>query len=128
MIIGETLQPKVDPGALYETPWIPRNGDFGEFLIDIIDFLDTGVKLPSLSVTATLQTKNSEDIDSAATGIGTIGPLTASSTPPMSIGAFAGKFTGAKELVRCRFTIIFSGTDHDAWIHLRALNISWATN
>lgn len=125
MIIGQTIQPTA--GGFYYTPWMARNGDFGEFLLEIIDFYDTGsVGTPSLSVKADLETKNSEDVDSAVTSIGVIGPVTAGTLPALGVGAFTAKFTGAEELVRFAFTVL--GLDSDEWVHLRALNISWATN
>lgn len=132
MFIGQHLAPNnaaVPPPINYRTPWMPRNGDFGTYVFEIIDFLETIAD--DMTITVTLETKNSETADSGATALAsfTIGPAGSTYTP-IAVGTFDGKFEGALELVRVAVSIVSASGDGRAtdWIHARPNNISWGTN
>lgn len=82
MIIGTTV-PFVDGAAVaLLSPWMPRQGNTVRFTVELIDAVE--IKL-------IIQTKNVEDIDSAATDVAN----SQSDTNPVTV-----RGTGLKELVR----------------------------
>lgn len=110
MIIGQTLL-----AGTYLSPWFPRQGDAAVFSAEVIAL---GA---SASLQVGIQTKNSEDVDSAPlpSGTGTLG-LTNSMTTT-GVGTVA--VTGMKELVR--FYYLVGATN---WVHFRVLPPSWRNN
>ena len=129
MVIGQVVFPNTASPSqnYYHTPWFPRQGDKGEFLWELIDFANPAGD-PGLAITVEFQTKNSEDIDSGASVIGTSGPVNSVSSPALAVNTiYSASFSGAEELVRFRFTILGDNRS-DFWAHLRALNVSWSTN
>lgn len=119
MLIGQTLVAGADPGAIYYSPWIPRQGDKVEAAAQF--FRKSG----SLGTFAfAFQTKNREDSDSPsslttliaskAIGVGSYGEVTSEVAE------------GCLELVRFKFTLAVESSVE--WVHFRAMPLIWAAN
>lgn len=117
MIIGQHLAANTtDQGVqrYYYTPWFPRGGNNGTFTLDVID------ASPTASITVTVQTKNSEEVDPGVP----IGSLSVPAT--IAAGQHSSLLAGALELVR--FEILVTGDPVADWVHCRMLNVTWQTN
>jgi hypothetical protein len=64
-----------------------------------------------------MESKNSEDADSAATAVGASGAISS------GVGTVLG--TNLKELVRYKYVVSGGGT---AWVHFRVLPPAWLPN
>lgn len=107
MIIGVTIH----NGLTAYSPWFPRQGDAATFAAECI-----GVS--GATNTITVQTKNMDEADSAATGSSTIA-LSSAGTSTVRVASL-------KELVRFKYVV--TGTNSYDWIHFRVLAPSWETN
>lgn len=111
MIIGQTVF-----GGTYFSPWFPRRGDAAVFSAEVIALAASG------TLQMGVQTKNSEDVDTAPSGAssGTLGVTNA------IVGTTVGTVSvvGMKELVR--FFYLVSGTTQ--WVHFRVLPPAWRMN
>ena len=142
MFIGETLTAEnyTDPGdttlkahpSIVYTPWIPRGGDEGTFAMEVLALswqeLTSNTSLPELIMT--VETKNSEQDDGAATPKGSV---TAANTTAGSLGVKSVSATGCLELVRCKFELTDTAASIDIvarvyYAVFRCLNVSWSTN
>lgn len=111
MIIGTTV-PFLD-GSTFTiySPWMSRQGDCVRLTVELVDAVETKV---------VVQTKNMEDIDSAATDLAN---ATASSNP-VTVRA-----TGVKELVR--YKVITNPSSEMFGFdtgHVRCLDPQWEQN
>jgi hypothetical protein len=114
MIIGQTLH----AGTTAYSPWFGRGGDVGEFTCEIID------TTANVNVAITIETKNSEDIDSAA-----VPPSSGATFSAISAGLKKTSALGFKELVRFKYTISFdTGGSIVDYVHLRMLYPQWQPN
>jgi hypothetical protein len=126
MLIGQTvLAPNATQGsgAFYYSPWMPRQGNVFQAVIEVIRASDTS----NSHLRCTVQTKNNEDSDAS----GSVTDLV-SFNANMSVTA---RFTALKvqdvtggclELVRYKY----EAYDDSAlqWIHFRALAPIWEPN
>jgi len=110
MIIGESIATETTTFS----PWFERQGDAGTFFIQIMQ------RMPDCDVVGTVQTKNKEDADSAATSAGSFGTLS-------TTGTHSVRATSLKELVRIRM-VVADGSEGESWVHLRVMPPSWETN
>jgi len=108
--------------APYFTPWAGRGGNAAVFVADIIALNLTASGFTP-KVVITVQTKNSEDVDSTTTSqdVGSFADITGSSpTPPTK---YLSEF---KELYR--YKIVVKGDPGVDWVHMRMLTPSWLPN
>jgi hypothetical protein len=110
MLIGQTLYGR---SIIAYSPWFSRNGNRGLFSAEVL-LVDGGG-----GVQLSMESKNSEDVDSAAATVGT------SAYIPSGVGTVLG--TNLKELVRYKYTVNASGTS-TAWVHFRVLPPAWLPN
>lgn len=117
MLIGQTIfAPGSDPGAVYYTPWFPRQSDAFTAVIEILKASG------AYSMDVEIETKNREQADSSAITLGAAYSIT--STTHFTSTQFR---TGALELVRYKFTVL--GADSTArWIHFRSNAPQWQPN
>lgn len=108
MLVGQSLR---GSGTTVYSPWFPRGGNQGLFSAEAL-LADGGG-----GVTVTVESKNTEDIDSAATAVGASGAISS------GVGTFLG--TNLKELVRYKY--VLSGGS-SAWVHFRVLPPAWISN
>ena len=114
MIIGQIVEKKPSTVTRYEGPWTARRGDRASYAIELIEQSNGG------DFRFKVETKNSEDADSAATN------LTSDITVGTTAGLVETSATGAKEWVRY---VIFTVNDGDAgFIAFRTLDPQWAEN
>ena len=116
MLIGQSvfLPAGERPEVVYHGPWMPRQGNSGTAVLQIIK-----ESSPGWEVLYEVQTKNAEDSDAAASVIG--GPSTITTT-----GTHRQSLSGAKELVRVVYSC--QGGNGPRWLHLRSNPIQWQTN
>lgn len=124
MIIGQTIV-AVATGAdgtsvttTVYTPWIASWGNAAIFSFEVIALGGNA------TFTAQVQTKNSEDADSAAVNKGTLNSQTAPGTYSI------GDASGLLELVRVEIKLIATHASgvRTAHAHFRPLNPAWKTN
>lgn len=113
MLIGQSIFAPTTPGAIYYTPWFPRQGDV---LGAVIEVLKTSGGAFTLSYE--VQTKNEEDTDAAVTVLGTMSVTATGTTTSLQTGCF--------ELVRYKLTA--KGTSSQQWIHFRTNPPQWQPN
>ena len=116
MLIGQSvfLPAGERPEVVYHGPWLPRQGDSGTAILQILR-----ESSPGWEVLYEVQTKNNEDSDAAASVIG--GAVTITTT-----GTHRRSFASAKELVRVVYSC--QGGNAPRWLHLRSNPIQWQTN
>lgn len=114
MLIGQSVIAPI-AGAVYYSPWMPRQGDGFTAVVEVI--ADSGA---AYTLKCDVETKNNESADSAVSG--TIGSVTI--TGP---GAAVGEATALHclELVRYKYTA--TGTALE-WVHFRANPPIWQPN
>jgi hypothetical protein len=115
MLIGQSVLAPTSTGAIYYTPWLPRQGDA---FTAVIEFLRSS---GAVTMACQVETKNNEDPDSSATNLGA----------SISVTTTAGAVTkanrsGALELVRYKITI--TGTSALQWVHFRSNPPIWQPN
>lgn len=114
MLIGQSVLAPTG-GAVYYTPWMPRQGDAFTVVIEVLRTSGT------LTFSCQVQTKNAEDADSAASSLGSAISVTTTA------GAVTkANRTGALELVRYALTI--TGSSALRWIHFRSNPPIWQPN
>ncbi|MFN7587405.1 MAG: hypothetical protein ACK501_17165 [Planctomycetota bacterium] len=115
MLIGQTVfvPASGDPGAVYDGPWMPRQGNDFTCVLEVMRQSSSG-----WSLAVDVETKNAEDSDAAATNLGT---LTVS-----AVGTSTQAFADCLELVRYKYS--FSGNGTDRWIHFRMNPPIWQPN
>jgi len=74
----------------------------------------------SAQMTASVEHKNSEDSDSGASTLVSLGALT-------TVGVHDAGFAGAKEFVRYKL-VLTSLSQADEWVHCRVLSFIWKPN
>lgn len=118
MLIGQSVLAagNEDPGLVYYTPWMPRQGNNFTAVVEVIAVGG------SYTLTCALQTKNSEDSDASPSAIGS-GDTSASAPTTLTVSNTGG----ALELVRYKFTAA-SGTTSATWIHFRSNAPIWQPN
>ena len=109
MIIGQTI---FKSATSYYSPWFPRQGDAATFAAQSVAISATG------TLKVVIETKNLEDVDTAAVALGTI---TLSTTTPGTV-----RVSGLKELVRFRYDM--TGSASTDWSHFRVLPPAWEAN
>ena len=116
-VIGDTVFEGADssttPKSSLYSPWFPRGGDAAVFTLEVIS-------INGLTLTWVVETKNSEDANSAAS---TVGSAVTATTTGLK---YTATLTGFEELVRFRYDTGSSASMD--WVHFRALNPSWAYN
>ena len=124
MILGATLCSNSSTGCTYYSPWFPRQGNGATFVCEV---LQTG-DLASLEIT--VETKNTDQDDSAAVAVGAAASisLTAGDRTSFERGnGLAG--TGFKELVRLKYVVKQSASPTNlGYVHCRMQNPSWLTD
>lgn len=85
-ILGETLTRKSSDSTNYYGHWMPRDGDQGTFCVEVIRASSSGFQV-------LVETKDSDQADSAATTLGSAQALTATGLTKWTV-------SGAKEWVR----------------------------
>jgi hypothetical protein len=115
MLIGQSVYVPADsdPGVIYYGPWLPRQGDSGTAVLEILK-----ESSPGWEVVYKVYTKNAEDSDAAASNIGGMTATT--------VGTHLGDFSGCKELIRVLYWCKGGGTAR--WLHLRSNPIQWQPN
>ncbi len=121
MLIGQSvfIPASGSPGVVYFGAWMPRQGNSLKAVFQALRASSTS----GWSIVCTIQTKNAEDSDAAPTDLGSA-TINASVTYP--INAISAVLTGAKEMVRVKFSCSGGGTDR--WVHLRSNPIIWQPN
>ncbi len=119
MLLGQTLAARQGANSVAYTPWYPRQGDSATSSFEVIAISD------DTKIEFDVETKNSEDADSSATGIG-------STTSIIDSGSHdaASLRDGFKELFRYKVTLTAdtgAGSGIDLYCHFRILNPSWKT-
>lgn len=109
MIIGQTV---FGFTGSYYSPWFSRQGDGAVFAAECIASGASG------SIQFTVQTKNREQVDTAATILGTSSWMTAG-----TVATYSG--SGLLELVRFAYAVGVAGT---GWTHFRVLPPAWRMN
>ncbi|MCC6786089.1 MAG: hypothetical protein IT457_24815 [Planctomycetes bacterium] len=109
-LIGETLARKASDTTNYYAAWLRRGGDEATYAVDVIDLLMAGFELA-------IETKDSNQPDSAATTLGTIA-LSTKTVIKLTL-------SGAKELVR---HVIRPTGSTATWMHFQILSPQWTTN
>lgn len=112
MLIGQSVYIPASSSA-YDGPWMPRQGDAGTAVIEVLKESSSG-----WTVNCKVYTKNAEEPDSAAVQIGG-GGIT-------STGTHLWPFDSCKELVRVQYSCLGEGTAR--WLHLRSNPIQWQPN
>jgi len=113
--IGQFLH--ADTSTPYYTPWAGRGGNSAVMVLEVIAAALTG----GGSMSVTVQTKNSENDDSAPDSLGSFTSITASSATPFTFFA-----QGFKELYRLKVSFVSTGAND--WVHFRDLDPSWLWN
>lgn len=110
-ILGQSVVGIEDPPfAVYTGPWFSRQADAATFVAQTLH-IGTNCRL-----VVTVEHKNIEDADSAATTVATFATIS-------TVGSTVQAATGLKELVRFVYTVSSnSGTD---WVHYRMLAPIW---
>ena len=113
MIIGQTVVAENSTGTVVYTPWFPRQGNDCTSVLDIIAISGDA------RVDVDMETKNSDQIDSAAGSMGSVSDKTASTS---------FSCTNAKELCRYKITVKYYTTGTSiVYAHFRMLAPSWET-
>ena len=112
MIIGQTIF----MGSYFVSPWFPRKGDAAMFAAEVL-------AAGGATLTFGVQTKNSEDVDTAPSAASTGTIVSSSAIGAGAIGTIAA--SGLKELVR--FAYVVGGTTAQ-WVHFRVLPPAWRMN
>ena len=110
-LLGQSVIGSLETVEKY-SPWFSSGSDAATFLLQIQH------QMSGVSITVTIQHKNTEEADSAATTAATFSSAS-------GIGTYAKAASGLKELVRFRFDISASS---DAWMHFRMLPPIWQPN
>lgn len=116
MLIGQSvfIPSSETDGVVYFGAWGPRHGDAVTALVEIMRASASS----GWSLKCWVETKDSEDSDSAATALGSV---VISSVTTGSVNV-----TGCKELVRLKFDGSGGGTDR--WLHFRTNPFLWQPN
>lgn len=104
MMIGQTGM----NGLNAFSPWFSRSELAAVFSAEVIDVGGGG--------TLSIDVQHRNNDETAATSLGTIGPLGAA-------GVTSSTMTGIKEQVRFAYAV--GGTSDSDWVHFRMLNPSW---
>jgi len=115
MLIGQTVLAPTTPGAVYYTPWMPRQGNA---LRAVVEFFR---RLGTLTLTCEVETKNNEDSDATITSLGSYTVTTTAAGASSS-----SVMTGCRELVRYKFTA--TGSSAIQWVHFRSNPPIWLPN
>lgn len=116
--------------SIVYTPWFPRGGDAGQFTTEVIAISqpsNDGSNMSRPTLEMTVETKNSEQKDSAATSKGSA----SLDTSPADMVVEASNASGLLELVRVKFRLYDSdGASilRTYYAVFRLLNPSWVTN
>jgi hypothetical protein len=113
MLIGQSVIAPTTPGAVYFSPWFPRQGDACTAVLEILK-----TSGGAFSLSCEVQTKNQEQSDASATVLATIAAS--------AVGTATGLVSGCRELVRYKFTA--TGTSAQQWIHFRSNAPQWQPN
>ena len=116
MLIGQTVLAPTTPGAVYYSPWFPRQGNAFRAVIEVLRSSSDA----NTALSCVVQTKNNEDSDAAPTTLATITVTISQSTVTTQI------VEGCLELVRYKFTA--TGTSSVRWIHFRSDPPMWLPN
>lgn len=114
MLIGQSVLAPTG-GAVYHTPWFPRQGDA---FTQVIEFLRSS---GAMTMTCQVETKNNEDSDAGAANLGASFSVTTTTATVTTANR-----SGAKELVRCKVTV--TGTSATRWVHFRSNPPIWQPN
>lgn len=120
MIIGETICAVSEQTTVVYSPWFQRQGNAATFVLDVIDASTPTGGSADPTVTVTVQTKNSEDVDPGS-------PATGGTFAQTGAGRQEHRNSNFKELVRFKFEVSTSASGI-AWSHFRMLNPAWETN
>lgn len=115
MLIGQSVIAPTSPGAVYRTPWFPRQSDT---FTAVVEMIRTSGGL--ITVSCQIQTKNNEGSDADIVDLGS----------PFTVSTTAGAVTTsteseALEQVRLAFTVVGSSR---GWIHFRTNAPIWQPN
>jgi len=104
-------------GLVAYSPWLPRGGDKGVFLCELL------AESTNATLDLAIQHKNTDEADSAAT-------TAASFTQITSVGVATKEVTGGlKELWRIQFAVDSSGGEFfDQWVLFDLMTPSWRKN
>lgn len=111
MILGEMLQ----AGTTAYSPWFERQADAAVFNLRVQATPGIGAALA-----VNVQTKNTQDADSAASNIGSF-----ALADPVIVGFYSASVIGLKELVRYEY--IEAGAEGE-WVHLQMMDPVWLRN
>lgn len=112
MLIGQSVFIP-SSSVIYYGPWMPRQGDAGTAVIEVLRESSSGWTLDYK-----VYTKNAEQPDSSEVIVG--------GAAVTSTGTHLSAFSGCKELVRVVYSCQGGGTDR--WLHLRSNPIQWQPN
>ena len=113
MLIGQSVIAPTAPGAVYYSPWWPRQGNAFTAVLEVIN-----TSGGAFSLSCEVQTKNQEQSDASLSTLATI--------PAIAVGTKTDFVTGCLELVRYKFTA--TGTSAQQWIHFRSNPPQWLPN
>lgn len=113
MLIGQTVIAPTESGAVYYSPWWPRQADAFTAVLEVLK-----TSGGAFTLSWEVQTKNQEQADSSASVL-----ATASVTGG---GTKTSLVSGCLELVRYKFTA--TGTSAEQWIHFRSNAPQWQPN
>lgn len=119
MLLGQSiLTGTVGNPNSYFGPWMPRGANAAVFVAEV--FFVSGGGASNLDLIISIEHKNSEDADSAATTAVSFSGINAA-------GTYSASASGLKELVRYKYQAgIESGQPE--WLHLRMNPPIWQPN
>lgn len=116
MLIGQSLLAPTVAVNQY-SPWFSRGGNTGTIVVEVL-LISSG----SCKVTISMEQKDADESDAAATAVGSSDSFTAVGTLTASLGS-----AGVKQLVRCKINMLSTGANLE-WAHLRINAPLWQPN
>ncbi len=116
MLIGQSLLAPTVAVDQY-SPWFPRGGNTGTIVVEVL-LISSG----SCKVTISMEQKDADESDAAATAVGSSVALTAVGTQTAALGS-----AGVKQMVRCKINMASTGANVE-WAHVRINPPLWQPN
>jgi len=114
LVLGVTLHAQPSAGAIYYSPWFPRQGNAATFSCEVTE-------INGATLTITIETKNEEDADNDVQASADFSGISSATSDPAT-----KRMSDLRELVRFKYKVV--GVANTDWVHFRMLNPVWETN
>lgn len=126
MYDAQTIQMQGDTSTVVLSPWFPRGGDYGLFTLEAIKLSSSSA---NLQIQIEMVHKNAADTGDGGSAIANSAFAVAGDATTLRVtkdmSTAVSGFTGFKELVRYKITLLFSGGSGTNWAIFRMLPPVW---